>query len=151
MRIIDLFALQVFAKNLDRCNFRLLQHYLDFRRRGSASVRHHEGPHGRDALPDQNAPKGSRRDGSFGSGLQSDTGHEHRGDQAADGRDRGLKPNRSWLLTDSPGGRFYTAKTQKRHREPHPKTIKSAIALPSKCREASGLVWFYEVEKPGGT
>jgi len=28
MRIIDLFALQVFAKNLDRCNFRLLQHYL---------------------------------------------------------------------------------------------------------------------------
>jgi hypothetical protein len=27
MRIIDLFALQVFAKNLDRCNFRLLQHY----------------------------------------------------------------------------------------------------------------------------
>src|ERR1700689_4042704 len=26
MRIIDLFALQVFAKNLDRCNFRLLQH-----------------------------------------------------------------------------------------------------------------------------
>jgi hypothetical protein len=25
MRIIDLFALQVFAKNLDRCNFRLLQ------------------------------------------------------------------------------------------------------------------------------
>jgi len=27
MRIIDLFALQVFAKNLDRCNSRLLQHY----------------------------------------------------------------------------------------------------------------------------
>ena len=27
MRIIDLFALQVFAKNSDRCNFRLLQHY----------------------------------------------------------------------------------------------------------------------------
>jgi hypothetical protein len=26
MRIIDLFALQVFAKNLDRCNFRVLQH-----------------------------------------------------------------------------------------------------------------------------
>src|SRR4051794_3501140 len=28
MRIIDLFALQVFAKNFDRCNFRLLQQYL---------------------------------------------------------------------------------------------------------------------------
>ena len=28
MRIIDLFALQVFAKNLDRCNFRVLQHNL---------------------------------------------------------------------------------------------------------------------------
>jgi hypothetical protein len=27
MRIIDLFALQVFAKNLGYCNFRLLQHY----------------------------------------------------------------------------------------------------------------------------
>ena len=26
MRIIDLFALQVFAKNFDRCNFRVLQH-----------------------------------------------------------------------------------------------------------------------------
>jgi hypothetical protein len=29
MRIIDLFALQVFAKNLERCNFRLLQHYQE--------------------------------------------------------------------------------------------------------------------------
>ena len=28
MRIIDLFALQIFAKNLDRCNFRVLQHHL---------------------------------------------------------------------------------------------------------------------------
>ena len=26
VRIIDLFALQVFAKNFDRCNFRVLQH-----------------------------------------------------------------------------------------------------------------------------
>jgi hypothetical protein len=26
MRIIDIFALQVFAKNFDRCNFRVLQH-----------------------------------------------------------------------------------------------------------------------------
>ena len=28
MRIIDLFALQIFAKKSGRCNFRLLQHYL---------------------------------------------------------------------------------------------------------------------------
>ena len=28
VQIIDLFALQVFAKNLDRCNFRVLQHNL---------------------------------------------------------------------------------------------------------------------------
>jgi hypothetical protein len=27
MRIIDLFALQIFAKKSGRCNFRLLQHY----------------------------------------------------------------------------------------------------------------------------
>jgi hypothetical protein len=27
------------------------------------SVRHDESPHGGDALPDQNAPKGNRRDG----------------------------------------------------------------------------------------
>ena len=30
IRIIDLFALQIFAKNLGRCNFRLLQHYRPF-------------------------------------------------------------------------------------------------------------------------
>jgi hypothetical protein len=30
MRIIDLFALQIFAKKSGRCNFRLLQHYLPF-------------------------------------------------------------------------------------------------------------------------
>jgi hypothetical protein len=53
VRIIDLFALQVFAKNFDRCNFRVLQHNrrkaaarpstnafdrygLVYRRRGSA-------------------------------------------------------------------------------------------------------------------
>jgi hypothetical protein len=29
VRIIDLFALQVFAKNFDRCNFRVLQHNLE--------------------------------------------------------------------------------------------------------------------------
>jgi hypothetical protein len=30
VRIIDLFALQVFAKNFDRCNFRVLQHNRHF-------------------------------------------------------------------------------------------------------------------------
>jgi hypothetical protein len=85
-------------------------------RDGRASVRHDESPHGGDTLPHQNASKSSRRDGSLGPGLQFDTGHEHRRDQAADGCDRGLKPNRSWHLTDLPaGGVFYTAKTQNGH------------------------------------
>ena len=45
------------------------------------------------------------------------TGHEHRRDQAADGCDRGLRPNQSWLRTStSLQGCFYTAKTHKRHR-----------------------------------
>jgi hypothetical protein len=37
-------------------------------------------------------PKVGRRDGSIGPGLQSDTGHEHRRDQAADRCDRALSP-----------------------------------------------------------
>jgi hypothetical protein len=48
-------------------------------------------------LPDQNTSKSSRRDGSFGSGLQLDAGHEHRRDQGADRCDRGLRPTRFWL------------------------------------------------------
>jgi hypothetical protein len=35
-----------------------------------------------------------RGDGTFGSGLQSDTGHENRWDQATDRRDRGLRHTR---------------------------------------------------------
>ena len=65
-----------------------------------ASVRHDEGPHGSDTLPHQNASKSGRRDGSLGPGLQSNTGHEHRREQAADRCDRGLRPSRSCLLTD---------------------------------------------------
>src|SRR5947199_2075759 len=72
------------------------------------SVRHYESPHGGDALPHQNASKSSRRDGSLGPGLQSHTGHEHRRYQAADGCDRGLRPIRSWLLTDFPGKGVFT-------------------------------------------
>jgi len=44
-----------------------------------------------------------RRDGSFGTGLQSDPGYEYRGHQGADGCDRGLRPNRHWLLIDFRG------------------------------------------------
>jgi hypothetical protein len=46
--------------------------------------------------------------------LQSDPGYEHRWGQAVDGRDRGLRPSQSWLLTASLEERFYTAKTQSR-------------------------------------
>ena len=73
-----------------------------------ASVRHDEGTYGSDTLPHQDASKSSCRDGSLGPGLQSDTGHEHRRDQAVDGCDRGLRPNSSWLLTDLPGRDVFT-------------------------------------------
>ncbi|MEY9132130.1 hypothetical protein ABIE79_003597 [Bradyrhizobium diazoefficiens] len=84
--------------------------------RRRASVRHNEGPHGRDTLPDQNASESSRRDGSFGSGVQSNKGHEHRRDQAADRCDRGLRT--ACLLPSGPDTlrhRFYTTKTHYRH------------------------------------
>jgi hypothetical protein len=45
------------------------QQLLDASRDGRTSVRHDESPHEGDALPDQNAPKGSRRDGPLGSCL----------------------------------------------------------------------------------
>jgi hypothetical protein len=67
--------------------------------------------HGCDALPDQNAPKGSRRDGPLGAGIQFDTGHEHRRDQAADRCDPGLRPKGHGFSQTSQEGRFYTAKT----------------------------------------
>jgi transposase len=56
----------------------------------------------REMGPHQNAPKSSRRDGSLGPGLQSHTGDQHRREQATDGCARGLRPSRSWLLTDFP-------------------------------------------------
>jgi macrodomain Ter protein organizer (MatP/YcbG family) len=51
---------------------------------------------GGNTLPHQNASKSSRRDGSLGPRLKSDTGHEHRRYQAADGCDRGLR--HTWVL-----------------------------------------------------
>jgi hypothetical protein len=55
----------------------------------------------RDELPALRFSKNNRRDGSLGR-LESDTAREHRRDQAADGCDCGLRPIRSWLLTDFP-------------------------------------------------
>jgi hypothetical protein len=43
-------------------------------------------------LPECLDPKGGRRDGPLGPGLQSDPGYEHRRDQAADRCDHGLSP-----------------------------------------------------------
>jgi len=51
----------------------------------------------RDAPPHKNASKGSRRDGSIGSGVKSNTGHEPCRGQAADHADRGLKHPWPWL------------------------------------------------------
>jgi Transposase DDE domain len=45
---------------------------------------------GRDALPDEDAAEGCRRDGIARARLQFDARHEHRRHQAADGGDRGL-------------------------------------------------------------
>ena len=44
--------------------------------------------------------------GPLGHGLQSDPGHQHRRDQAVDGRDRRLRPAKSWPLTNFPGMEF---------------------------------------------
>ena len=45
-------------------------------RDGRASVRHDQGAHGGDALPDEDAAEGCQRDGPQRAGLQSDTRHE---------------------------------------------------------------------------
>jgi hypothetical protein len=102
------------------------------------------GPVGCDALPDQNPPKSSRRDGPHGPGLQSDPGYEHRWGQAVDGRDRGLTPNRSGFLPGFPEWSFYTAKTQSRQNTKG----SNPVADPKRCwrrirRRASKLtkVW----------
>ena len=60
-------------------------------RDGRASLRYTEDADGRDALPDEDAAEGCRRDGTARARLQSDARHEHRRHQAADGGDRGLR------------------------------------------------------------
>ena len=65
------------------------------RRDGRASVRHDQGAHGSDALPDEDAAESSQRDGPQRAGLQSDARHEHRGHQAADDGAPGVR--RPWL------------------------------------------------------
>src|SRR5687768_3341902 len=55
-----------------------------------ASIRHNEGPDGRDPLPDENPAEGRHRDGPLRARLQSDAGDEHRRCQAAHGSDRGI-------------------------------------------------------------
>src|SRR5438477_3268577 len=89
---------------------------------------------GGDALPHQNASKSSRRDGSLGPGLQSDTGHEHRRYQAADGCDRGLRPIRSWLLTDFPGKGVFTWPRPKGDIRAIYNSAKAGTKSPGRCR-----------------
>jgi hypothetical protein len=73
-----------------------------------AAIRHREGPDGDDTLPNEKASK-SRRDGTFGPALQSDTGHKHCRGQAAD---RGLRqPPVLALRTDLHLDRFYWTST----------------------------------------
>ena len=60
-------------------------------RDGRASVRHDEGAHGCDALPDQDTSEGRSRNGARGPRLQSNPRHEHHRDQAADGSARALR------------------------------------------------------------
>src|SRR4051812_20040754 len=53
-------------------------------------------------------PTESRGNHNSGTAFSHSQGHEHRWDQAADGCDRGLRPNRSWLLTDFPAKGVFT-------------------------------------------
>ena len=60
-------------------------------RDGRASVRHDEGAHGCNALPDEDSAEGRHRDGTLGARLQSDARHQHRWRQAADRGDGRLR------------------------------------------------------------
>ena len=64
------------------------------RRNGRAPLRHHQGPDGRNPLPDEDAATGCRRDGVTRAGLQYDAGHEHHGHQTANCGDEGVVPRR---------------------------------------------------------
>jgi hypothetical protein len=68
--------------------------------------------------------------------YKSDTSHEHRWDQATDGCDRGLRPNRSRLLTNFPWeGRFYTAKTRTGRRLGGNRSEGASRPNPKKCHQ----------------
>jgi hypothetical protein len=53
-------------------------------RDGRAPLRHDQGAHGRDALPDEDVAEGRQRDGAQRARLQSDARYEHPRHQAAD-------------------------------------------------------------------
>src|SRR5262245_35597098 len=84
-------------------------------RDGRAPLRHDQGAHGRDALPDKDTAESRRRDGAQRSRLQSDAGYEHRRYQAADGGDPDMKQLRtlrsSLQLFGPPSARYHTTKT----------------------------------------
>jgi hypothetical protein len=60
------------------------------RRDGRASLRHDQGPDGRNPLPDEDAATGCRRDGTARAGLQSHARHEHHGRPTAAGGDEDI-------------------------------------------------------------
>ena len=70
-----------------------------------ASIRHNEGAHGSDTLPDDDAAEGRRRDGALGAGLQTDPRHEHRRHQAA-------APAQAIRSLELLRARYHTAKTR---------------------------------------
>src|SRR5262245_61578900 len=88
-------------------------------RDGRAPLRHDQGAHGRDALPDKDTAESRRRDGAQRSRLQSDAGYEHRRYQAADGGDPDMKQLRtlrsSLQLFGPPSARYHTTKTRNGH------------------------------------
>ena len=79
--------LDIVQQRLDACQ---PARHASASRDSRASVRHDEGTHGRNALPDQDAAESRRRDGALGPCLQSDARHQYRRHQAAHGGNRGL-------------------------------------------------------------
>ncbi len=64
-----------------------------------ASLRHDQGAHGRDALPDANAAEGRDRDGARRARLQSHARDEHHGRQADDRGDPSVRPDCAGVRT----------------------------------------------------
>ena len=95
---------------------------------GRASLWHHQGPDGRNPLPDEDVATGRRRDGAARPGLQPHPRHEHHGHPAAHGGDEGIAepkkcshiaPGQDRDASRLPVMRFYTTKTHRRHRSPY--------------------------------